>query len=647
VNSPREFARERFLEPWAEQSGELMIYRRELDGIRALAVILVVLFHAGFDFISGGFVGVDVFFVISGFLISRNIIEKREKFSFKEFYVRRVRRLFPAAFATIIVTTIVAWFVMTGPDFRAVVESAIAAVPSGSNILFWLQSGYWDAEALSKPLLHTWSLAVEEQFYLVWPALIVGIASFTQRSKYVFLFLALTLFGMATAEWAAQTIPSAAFYLMPFRVAEFAIGGLYAAVELRYGITKPTMPAWLQQALMIIGFTLILYAATQFSEDTVFPGLSAMVPCLGTVILIAVGRAGILGHILSNPVSEYLGKISYSIYLTHWPILSLYNYLILEEMSSLDRFGLIFAALVAAVALFHLIEQPLRRPRSAKALQSGGVAIVGLSAAYLVTVVAFFVTPQMSIATIATARIPMMDFQSGNETRYLERTRVCPTGCLEPSTDRRNILVLGDSHGTDGWNAMRAAFPNDHVMIAAVPGCKVYFDMRAVLAATRMSEADQRRCLDTAASVFENPHLLDSLDIVVFSFHTTLSDLRYMQQTIEFLKRSTSGQILVMGNSPVFLRRIPDVIRERSLDHMATIPGELVDERWRLDEEMGQLARSEGVLFISKWDFLCPTGECLAYQDEEPLTYDTHHMSRSAALAFGGLEVQQMFETLE
>lgn len=340
-----------------------MTYRPDIDGLRAIAVLAVVLFHLDVPFFSGGFVGVDVFFVISGFLIT-NIIETKcvqGSFSFSNFYLRRLRRLMPALVVTIAVTFIGAAVLFSPEDLIVMARSAVAAQFSVSNILFYFEAGYWDSASELKPLLHTWSLGVEEQFYLFWPALVVFLTSAGRRHCLALSMLLLALVATLLTVWFTALDQSGAFYLLPFRVNQFALGALviYAARTRTY--RRWQQCASLQLAVGMLGLTLVLYSAITFDADTVFPGWAALIPTMGAVLLLLTGSGGAqigpVRQLLANPVSIWLGKVSYSMYLVHWPVIALYRYQYGLHLSLLEQFGLGIAILMLTAGMHYLIEK--------------------------------------------------------------------------------------------------------------------------------------------------------------------------------------------------------------------------------------------------------------------------------------------------
>jgi len=332
-------------------------YRPDIDGLRALAVILVVLFHAGVAPVSGGFIGVDVFFVISGYLITRLIVKERAegRFTFGAFYIRRIKRLFPALFFTILVTLAVGWFMFPPTGYELLAESAAYAVISISNFLFWEQAGYFDIGADIKPLLHTWSLSVEEQFYLLWPlTLVLLLRAKWRHAVPVFLLLA-AIASIAGTESALRDDPDAAFFLLPYRVMELAAGALVNFMPVRDGKAR-----WQGEAMAGAGLVLVLAPAFLLTGETPFPGINAIPPVLGTALLIYAGAGTFVARGFSARPVVYVGLISYSLYLAHWPIIVFYGYRQGGDLSLLEQGGVIAASFAVAAAMYHFIEQPFR-----------------------------------------------------------------------------------------------------------------------------------------------------------------------------------------------------------------------------------------------------------------------------------------------
>ena len=336
-----------------------MKYRAEIDGLRALAVLPVILFHAGFEWFSGGFVGVDVFFVISGYLITTIIISEmaEKKFSIVNFYERRARRILPALFFVMAACLPFAWLWLTPTDLKDFGQSLVAVSTFSSNILFWLESGYFDTSAELKPLLHTWSLAVEEQYYILFPIFLM--LTWRLGLKWILILLSIVfLISLGVAQWGAYNMPSAAFFLLPTRGWELLIG-VFAAFYLKYNTHLKSYS--LNQALSLIGFGMIAYSIIAFDKTTPFPSLYALIPTIGTGLLILCAVPKTYVHkFLSLKFVVGIGLISYSAYLWHQPLLSFARHRLLGDVSDLILIALCITSLVMAWFSWRFVEKPFR-----------------------------------------------------------------------------------------------------------------------------------------------------------------------------------------------------------------------------------------------------------------------------------------------
>lgn len=307
-------------------------YRSDIDGLRALAVLLVVIYHAGIN-IPGGFVGVDVFFVISGYLITGIIYREVQegRFSFATFYKRRIKRLLPAFVVVAVGTTLLIRWFMLPEEFENYAKSLQNAILGISNFYFWKETqGYFASDAEMLPLIHTWSLSVEEQFYVVWPLLILGLASVQKVFKHPKYFIfGVFIVALLVSEYMARFSPHAAYYLLPARAFELMVGGVLA-------VNQDKMPKLsLNQGHMIsgIGLALILVSAFTLSRESFFPGINALWPCLGAALILWVGMSqptAFVNRVFSTKPVVLIGLISYSVYLWHWPPIAIAHYLNIE-----------------------------------------------------------------------------------------------------------------------------------------------------------------------------------------------------------------------------------------------------------------------------------------------------------------------------
>jgi peptidoglycan/LPS O-acetylase OafA/YrhL len=350
------------MKPITQTPGDAKKYRSDIDGLRAIAVLTVVLYHFGVTTFSGGFVGVDVFFVISGFLITRLILDaaRKKTFTFGNFYLRRARRLLPAMLFTIFVSFVLGGFLFTPIQFERLGGSALHGLLSISNFFFWNESGYFDAESSLKPLLHLWSLSVEEQFYFIWPLSLVLLLKLPYNR--IATPLVVMLAGVASwafAEWCLKVDPAAAFYLLPSRIVEFCLGAIMVWVV---GRELPAwLDGWLREVALLIGLVLIGYATISFNKNTPFPGTNALIPCIGAGLALFGGTSRLLGSILRSRPMVFTGLISYSLYLCHWPIFVFYTYISGSvELSLAEVVGLTVFTFLIATLMYRFIERPFR-----------------------------------------------------------------------------------------------------------------------------------------------------------------------------------------------------------------------------------------------------------------------------------------------
>ena len=341
-------------------------YRPEIDGLRAIAVLAVVLFHAELG-VSGGYVGVDVFFVISGYLITtlitRELIQSR--FSMLDFWYRRIKRIFPAAVVLVLAVLVSGWFLLLPDDYVKLADSAIYQSLMAANMYFWQHVGYFSGPAEEMPLLHTWSLAVEEQYYVIMPIVLMlcfrMIGKFN-RSKLIFVILIMMIVSFALSVFAVKNMPVAAFYLLPTRAWEMLLGSLVAMLPALKAKRK------VKEALSWLGLLSILGSCFFYTEMLPFPGIAALLPCVGSALFIIAtlerhGESGgsSVAKLLSNRAIVFVGLISYSLYLWHWPVFAFTAYLTTSPLGIMARVGLVLLSLVFGVLSWRFVETPFRK----------------------------------------------------------------------------------------------------------------------------------------------------------------------------------------------------------------------------------------------------------------------------------------------
>jgi peptidoglycan/LPS O-acetylase OafA/YrhL len=336
-----------------------LVYRADIDGLRAIAVLAVIFYHAGIPGFSGGFVGVDIFFVISGFLITSIILKEVQtgKFSIARFYERRIRRIFPALYPVIFACFIGAFFLFRVVPYKQFAESVATTVAFCSNLFFLFKSGdYFGGEAAKIPLLHTWSLAVEEQFYIVFPLFLVLINKFLKKKYFPWIF-AMAIISFACSVYVVNINKSAAFYLAPTRAWELLVGSIISLNAIPLIRAK-----WMRGCMALLGILCIGYSIWFYTEATLFPGLSALLPVLGAglVILSSQGGSSFVYKALSFSPLVFTGLISYSLYLWHWPLLVFLKYYLMRDLIPLETFGVIVFTFIVSIFSWKFIEQPFR-----------------------------------------------------------------------------------------------------------------------------------------------------------------------------------------------------------------------------------------------------------------------------------------------
>ena len=333
-----------------------MKYRAEIDGLRALAVVPVILFHAGFELFRGGFVGVDVFFVISGYLITTILIEdiENKRFSIVNFYERRARRILPALFVVMFIALLPAYFVMLPDELQNFGQSLVATTLFTNNVLLYLTTDYWGIQAEFKPLLHTWSLGVEEQYYVLFPMFLILAWRFGKHRVFWMIVVMATI-SLLLSEWGWRNKATANFYLAPTRAWELFAGSIAAFIVQKQGVQKNNL-------LAFIGLLAIIFSIFFYDETTPFPSVYALVPVLGVILLILYAdKETTVAKLLSTKGFVGMGLISYSTYLWHQPVLSYLRLLSIEKLSFVSGLIAVILSIIFAILTWKFIEQPFRK----------------------------------------------------------------------------------------------------------------------------------------------------------------------------------------------------------------------------------------------------------------------------------------------
>lgn len=611
---------------------EKTYFRKDINGLRTLAVLGVVLFHLQVASFSGGFLGVDVFFTISGYLITASILREVNagKFSFKSFYYRRTRRLAPALVFTVAGTLIAAIVLFPPSSLIQTAKASLAAAFSVSNIFFWLDAGYFSADAMTKPLLHTWSLGLEEQFYLLWPLLIVLAARFRMMLPGLVIVL---VGGVLVSQLAVVDWPNAAFFLLPFRAFEFALGGLVVYTE-KYRFASRLA----NEVLKVLSLVAIVASFVLFNAKTPFPGLNALVPCAATALLIQVGPTRIMGLLLENPVSTFIGRVSYSIYLVHWPIIVFTVYTVFRDLTGGEKAVLFVATMVFGSLLYYAVEQRFRFydffAQRRKIYACGGVFAT-------ISLVAIGIWAGNGWAWRSPAYLSADFVDQQKDRRFTEIHRLCGARswatCWDiVPTDRKRVLIMGDSEGSDGLNMVMPSLSQEYLILSDTPGCPPFTEHSTVL---NGPIPDRTACIAINRERLR-PAYLAKFDVIVVSALWAWYKPEHLRELLDFLKKNVPrAKVIVFG--PYFVLKTPcaDYMqRNRTVD---CFQDDNVQHKFLYESELKKTVADFGYMYVSKRELLCSTDEtCRVFTDDPhpiPMTWDVMHLSYEFGLMIGAL----------
>ena len=629
-------------------------YQRHIDGLRALAVLAVVFYHFGQPAFRGGYVGVDVFFVISGYLITGLILGEiagSGRFDFRRFYKRRVWRLFPAMLVTLTVSLLCALILFSPAQIQRFGDSLAATALSVSNIYFWSEAGYFDVSSGLKPLLHSWSLAVEEQFYLIWPAMLWLLCRNGWRAApWVLLVIGLASLALNLV-WMAgefdEKSSSTMFYLTPFRIYEFAIGalGVYLAPLIRNRV-------WLTEAGMAAGLSLICWAIFSFSDTTVFPGTAALVPCVGALLVILCGDSSLFGWLLKNRAAVSCGLISYSIYLVHWPLLVFYQYYIFRPPDQQEFAVLFLATLLLSYLMYYFVERRFRWRTMAHSVSSTSSRLTAANVGMMLTLCIVGVGIGLA-KNQQWGKHNSLSAQAAQQ-GHVRRFALAEAGCTVLTLDdparcdmRRpvQLLIIGNSHEVDAFNAFYEIYQdNARVNLISFGGlnkCRLEFGTDGPASPVSIRDCDRRFAL------LRDEDFVISLDGLVLGLNNPFGDQalignkRPAWRIIHHLRTLNPGLPLVVMGSYLSTIRDCSELYNRFHSYDACKNPEFIGTTGYGERAKSTLpeARAVDYLYIDKMELLCPSGSvesCAVEANGEPAFYDEGHLSLGFARYIGG-----------
>ncbi|GAA0482100.1 acyltransferase family protein [Parasphingorhabdus litoris] len=650
-----------------------MRYRADIDGLRTVAVIPVVLYHAGIAGFSGGFVGVDIFFVISGFLIT-NVIQsdlEKQQFSIINFYERRIRRIFPALVVVFATSLAIGYFLQRPNEFSDMALSIVAASFFVSNIFFWKSTNYFATESIEAPMLHTWSLAVEEQFYIFFPLLLIVLARTNFRKIPLLTAIAVVSFiGASVLVFYKQ---SATFYLLPTRAWELLIGALLAL-----GIVPEIKSVQMRKGAAFLGVLLIIVPIFTYTEKTVFPGIAALPPTIGAALIIWSGTmgGGFVHQLLSSRPFTLCGQASYSLYLWHFPLLAFAIYARGGELSTFEALVVCALSLVLSLLSLKFVERPFRKRRSQIKGRSFAVPIA-VSGLLLVTISSYAIYAYQGMPSRLDDRSAKFVRVSDDETRHpkscmsLDNVIVDPgDACLmgDRSTAPKTLL-WGDSHAMVTATSMNTAAvsKNQSFLFAATADCPPGADFAIRPTSELTSSQSYQFCNDYNAKMLELAINDNGIQTVVLSSRWTNWRIGEAHNPAEgdveiLLEDDLSEAKENADNRPIFIRGFTNLVEQLiAADKEVYIVGPLpepvfnvpyrlylqnlglqhVDKNITLENYserhavilkiFAEISDKYPVKFIWPHEALCVDDKCPIVDGNEAVFFDHNHLSVHSA----------------
>lgn len=635
-----------------------LAYRPDIDGLRAFAVLIVVLFHAFEKSLPGGFVGVDVFFVISGFLISSIIFKNLERgtFSFVDFYVRRVKRILPVLILVLTACYLYGWFKMFPAEFMALGKHIAAGAVFGSNFALWHEAGYFDAASTTKPLLHLWSLAIEEQFYLIWP--ILALIAFKARINFMWFNVTIVLASFATGIYLINHDMTAAFYSPASRFWEIGIGSLIAWLTFKHadGYRVFADRLRLDNILSVSGAALLIFSLCYFDGSLRFPGYWAVIPALGTAMLILSGPNGVVNQwVLASKPAVWVGLISYPIYLWHWPLLTaihLESDPIVIENPDLMRALAVTLSIILGWLSFVLVEKPVKRTKPENptaALIFSTLLAVG-AAGLLTNIkdgIASRVPENLRELGSITNAYAYFQFGEGVRVHTCHISMPMPEGFKRPPacfSDQRPLLMLwGDSYAAALYPGIRALSESGNFGIeqVTVGNAPPFLDESKLAADNKTVLADNLHAISLAAS--------SKPDVIIMSW--MVSGANAPSTPEESVKAFASTVVRIREASPysriVLIGPVPqweNTLSQTVVNYLKKQPmGSLMEKYSSIglrpepkvwDRYFAEHIPKLGVRYVSAYEAMCNQDGCLTNvgpKNSDLTAVDAGHLTKSGS----------------
>ncbi|MEN8832575.1 acyltransferase family protein [Pacificibacter sp.] len=606
-----------------------MTYRPEIDGLRAVAVLPVILFHAGVSQISGGYVGVDVFFVISGFLITGILARELEagQFSIVGFYERRARRILPALFLVLTISSCLAFFIMLPYEFAAFGRGILAVIFFASNVLFWRESGYFAASSELNPLLHTWNLAVEEQFYILFPLFLWACWRWF-RPGIVPLLILTFLVSLALAELLSLRMPSANFYLLPTRAWELLAGSLAAL----YLMKRSAPNGWLAEGISVIGLVAIIVPMFVFDEATPFPSAWTMVPVFGSVaIILAASPATWVGRLLGVSPLVGVGLISYSAYLWHQPLFAFARLVDVDGHPSQGvMLGLAVLALILAWLTWRFVERPFRGKNGFS--RRGIFMLSGFGA---LSLAGFGLVAVLSSGLPQRYPEGQRDWITTGTREYGEYVRGSYRNVVgaDFSEERPKLMIVGDSFSQDFYNIVLSAgaFENYTISAIDVPAvCQLHYAQSASFVTENTAPENRQFCENRSLKATQVAKMHQA-DVVIFSARWQPWAADLFAESLEAME--LTADVYVVGSKSFQPNRRFVLDFESSNFETARVKPEdsVVDSTRILSSSL------PNSMFVDTMKIMCGNGCPIFTENGSLISYDGLHLTPEGAAYMGDL----------
>lgn len=604
-------------------------YRWDIQGLRAIAVLAVVIFHINPLLLPGGYIGVDIFFVISGYLILGFVWRdlKRGQFRLLTFYTKRVYRLFPALFVVVVLSSVAAYFILLPNENEIYLKSMVSTLFYFSNFYFYTEANYFNDAMGYYPLLHTWSLSVEEQFYMLFPLLLILI--FTKSKKYLFPFLLLIGFAsLALSQWYVNTDASFAFFASPTRFFQFIIGGLIAIY-----LQDHHAPRRGSDVGVILGMGIIFYTLYFYTEKTLFPGVNALLPSLGAGLVIYFGiNVRYVKFFLENKLMYLLGNASYSIYLWHWPLLVFYKLKFSPNLSITEQVTLLLVSIVLGIVSWYFVENKFRKNRLSSLTVKPILYVFGVSLLFVGSnIIVFKYLPSKTLRyqekASAYLKHNTSDFRAGtcfltskyNDVKFYDKEE-----CVAYKKGKKNYLLLGDSHAAHYYSALATLLKDDETLTqVTTSGCNPL-----------LPYSGAKRCVGLNKWAYEKLIQEKHFDVILLSALWFNIHKNNFQYSLKELAKHTD-KLVVFGPSLSYTQPLPRLLLKLKKDEDSTQiyqRASLYKKLSLIDKRLRSYASMDKVEYISILDTLCNENGCRAITpDGTPIIFDDSHLTHEGA----------------